>query len=294
MKIAYLILAHQNPAQVFNLIHRLNSVDNYFFIHFKKGLDFEVPEDLSLMNNVNFAKIRYKSGWCGFKVILANLHLIELAQETNVNFDYYINLSSNCYPIHSNDFIDQNLSKSNKIYLEGHLLPYHKLENNGLPKIYFPWFQDSFQNINSYIKKFSHKLLHSPMKLLKIKRKFPADLEPYFGSQWYALTQAAITYLLSYIKNNPKSLLFFKYSWCSDEQVIQSIIFSSPFFSGKIINKPFRYIDWNINGPPKTLTLEDYDKILSSNALFARKFVLNISASLIKMLDNEKPIKYFK
>lgn len=287
MKIAYLFIVYNKPEQVFNLIELLNTPTNAFFIHFKKGFEYEIPDNIRKLDNVFFAKKRYKAGWAGFNVILATLHLIELANNQTEKFDYYINLSGSCFPVKSNKYIEDYLSKQNLNFIEGIKLPSDKLEDFGLSKIDYPWFQDELQNFNPYFKKYFHKTIHFFYKLFKIKRKFPKGYDPYFGSQWWALTNEAIEILLKLVYSEKKVLNFFKRSWASDEQYIQTVIYNSKQLSKKIKNQAFRYIDWNTNGPPKTLTIEDYDKIKESGLPFARKFDIYESKDLISKLTTK-------
>jgi hypothetical protein len=284
LKIAYLIIAHNEPENVFNLVRTLHKNDVVFFIHFKKGVLFEVPPDILNLGNVLFAKERYLAGWCGFNVIRANMHLLELACNQSSKFDYYINLSGNCFPIHSNEYISNYLLNNPFNFIEGEKLPSERLHKLGLSKIEFPWFQDELQKVNPYFKKYFHKSLHAILNFFKIKRKFPERYHPYFGSQWWALTHEAVGILIISFRNEKKLVNFFKQSWCADEQYMQTVIFNSILLKDKIRNQTFRYIDWNSNGPPKILTIEDSKKILSSGKLFMRKIDLIRSAGLIELL----------
>src|ERR1041385_9044555 len=119
MKIAYLIISHKSPEQVYNLIKILNNEKNHFFIHFKKGLEFEIPNDIKKLPNVYFTEKRYKAGWAGFKILLATIELIKLAKRTKCNFHYYVNLSESCYPLSNNEKIENFLENTNSNFIEG-------------------------------------------------------------------------------------------------------------------------------------------------------------------------------
>ncbi|WP_279155160.1 hypothetical protein [Thomasclavelia cocleata] len=72
-------------------------------------------------------------------------------------------------------------------------------------------------------------------------------------------------------------------SICPDESLFQSIFVSSPYF--KTQTKIFVFIDWRgQNKHPKTFTINDYDELINSNYLMARKFDENIDDKIIKML----------
>jgi hypothetical protein len=284
MRIAYLLLAHNKIDQVFNLVRCLNYPDNGIFIHIKEGVNFEIPDDIQKMSNVHFATKRYLAGWCGFSVIMANLHLLELAMNSIIQYDYFINLSGSCFPMYSNEYIASYLEKNQYIYIEGHKLPYDKLTKGGLAKILYPWYQDKFQNLNPYVKKLFHKIIHIPYLVFSVHRKTPKQIDQYFGSQWWAITFEVANLVLKSAKENPTLLKFYKKCWCTDEQYFQTVIFNTPELKDKIKNGPFRYIDWNTNGPPKTLVVDDYQKLIDSKFLFARKFDSVLSKDLIDLI----------
>jgi hypothetical protein len=62
------------------------------------------------------------------------------------------------------------------------------------------------------------------------------------------------------------------YEDCSDEKFFQTLIHKID--GVKIESNNLRYIDWGNErtGHPRILCMSDYDKIMYSNALFARKF----------------------
>ncbi len=288
MKIAYLIIAHRDIEQVYRLIDRLNNHNSHFFIHIKSTYQISFSADYLNKQNITFLTKRYDAGWCGYKVLLATLELIKTALTQDQKFDYFINLSGNCYPIVSNEKIINFLTENKgKNFIEGRTLPCQKLQEGGLTKISLPWFLDEFQNLNSYLKKALHKVIHFPYRLFKITRKLPGDLKPYFGSDWWALTDDAIQYVYNHSIENPDVLKFFKRSWCAVELYIQTILYNAENFKKNIVNQPFRYVDWNTNGPPKTLKLNDYENIINSGHLFARKLDSIISANLLKLLNQK-------
>ena len=59
---------------------------------------------------------------------------------------------------------------------------------------------------------------------LRVRRRFPAGLEPRFGSQWWALTWPAVQAILADIRRNPKRLGFFRTVWIPDEMVFQTYV----------------------------------------------------------------------
>src|SRR5665647_1946406 len=105
MKIAYLILAHNNYHHLNRLINALNDSNRVFFIHIDNTL--KLPSNLNEFENVVFVR-GPKVYWAGWSTIEAILSLMRTA--TRIGFDYYFLLSGADYPIRSNSFLYNQLS----------------------------------------------------------------------------------------------------------------------------------------------------------------------------------------
>lgn len=81
-----------------------------------------------------------------------------------------------------------------------------------------------------------------------------------------------LIYLIKFVNNNPYYYRFFKNSFIPDEIFFNTIIMNSPF-KFNVENNLLRYVDWE-RGPefPRSLRIEDYDRIVDSNMMMARKF----------------------
>jgi hypothetical protein len=61
----------------------------------------------------------------------------------------------------------------------------------------------------------------------------------------------------------------------------------------RIVNDNYRYIDWSAGGPnPKVLDEHDFEPIEKSRMLFARKFEVLKSATLMNLIDTKLLILY--
>jgi hypothetical protein len=135
-----------------------------------------------------------------------------------------------------------------------------------------------------------------------LRRKPYDKIELYQGSNWWALTRDCVGFILNYLSANRDYRSFFKYARNSDEIFFQSIVKISPFAAEithdfatasdldeffSLNDHGCHYIDWNALGErlPKVLDLADLDKLLHSNALFARKFDEKRSQPLLAELE---------
>ena len=74
-----------------------------------------------------------------------------------------------------------------------------------------------------------------------------------------------------------------KNSTCGDEIFFQTVLMNSNF-ADRIVHNNMRYIDWSVISPPKFLTVEDYEKIISSRTLFCRKIESKTATELLPLL----------
>ena len=108
--------------------------------------------------------------------------------------------------------------------------------------------------------------------------KFNYELKK--GQQWFSITNYCVKYILSN-KNLIREM--FKYSACPDEHFIQTLIYNSKFKNNISYDTCLREIDWN-RGCPYVFKLEDYDFLMKSENLFARKFDSNQDRNIINKI----------
>lgn len=108
----------------------------------------------------------------------------------------------------------------------------------------------------------------------------------YKGSQWFSITGEFAEYIL---RNRMQIEEVFKGKQAVDEIFIPTLLMNSSFRS-RLSNSEFgnlRYIDWNDQkNSPKTLTSDDFEKIMDSGKLFARKIDWAVDKSLMEKLCN--------
>jgi hypothetical protein len=301
MKLAFLILTHNQIELVYRQIDALSHPDHHFFIHPDKKYKLNIKDEYTNNRQVHFTVNRIRVNWGGFSIVRATLNLIREALASGIKFDYFILASDHCFPIKPSCDIRSFLKRNNGFsFIEIYPLPYEKLKEKGLnelglEKYHYPVFFDQLSFIRKGSFSFGHKIYHPKKLLFRIltfllrtmgyKRKIPSNLVPCFGSQWWVLHSDAVNYVIKYIEQNPKVFNLFKYTWAPDELFFHSILYSSPLANNiRLIS--LWYIDWSANGPPKTLDYDDIDALLQSEALLARKFDVNKSLNLIHRLEH--------
>ena len=111
-----------------------------------------------------------------------------------------------------------------------------------------------------------------------INRLKKCPLQYAYGANWCSLTQRAVKEIVDkWVVYRP----IFTHSTSCDELYKQMILLSAGNF--KFAKEGcLRYVDFSSQQPsPKTLRMEDYDKIIGSNCVFARKFNMNVDGEIV-------------
>jgi hypothetical protein len=288
LKIAYIILTHNNPIHLNRMIYRLNSPNVSFFIHVdgKSNIsNYNIPK----FRNIFVIKNRIKVYWGEFSQVQAIINLLKMASAKN-NYDYYIFLNGTDYPVRNNEYIYNYLIKNkNKEFISIVEMPGI---GKTLDRIWYYRFQNSNRNHSpvGIIK----QTLNLMIRKLKIKRSFPkqySDFKFYGGCAKWALTGACMHYILDFINSNPKFIQFWRNTHIPDETFFHTIIGNSKFYSN--VKCTLLYEDWSEGDIPAFLSMK-HIKILTQNEhktsygvssiIFARKFSDN-STDIINYID---------
>ena len=276
MRLAHLILAHSNPAQLSRLIGKLAHEHADIYIHLDLKTAIAPFSHMEKSSNVRFIKNRVKVNWGGYTLVQATLNGFEEILSTGKQYDYINLLSGQDYPIKKiNDIHKYFAANPGKVFM--HALSVTKDWKEALPRI----TEYHMPDLNFPGK---YKALRVLNKITP-KRKMPLALTPVGRSQWFTLTPASARYIVDYVKKNPEIPKFFKLSWAPDEMIFQTILYNSPYRSD-MVNDNLLYIDWTDGRPnPKTLTMADADALMLSNKFFARKFNPEIDSEILDHLD---------
>ena len=132
-----------------------------------------------------------------------------------------------------------------------------------------------------------HRFALLPQIILGINRCKDTDI--YYGANWCSITHSLVCYLIEQEQWIKKT---FKYVNNCDELFLQTLAKKGNFpiysKSKSTEDSILRYIDFSKGGrSPKILDITDYDKLVSSQAVFARKFDDRISNVLTnKIIEN--------
>lgn len=287
---AYLIMAHEYTLVLEYLVQLLDHQNHGIYIHIdKKASALEKKKIENLQCRVKKSRIcflsRYKVFWGTNSIVEAQLSMLK--QSIKEAYDYYHFLSGSDLPIKSNRTI--------QAFFE---------ENNGTEFIHFgsqQYQQGIQQRFNVYHfftrqlgrkrdKKFwvqAETYALAVQRRLHIDRTKKLDYMFYGGSNWCSITSAFASYVVKYFHKYQKSFYF---SQISDESIWQTIVMDSPYrqnlYHDKFDNDYgacLRYIDWE-RGTPYVFCSKDFDDLMASNCIFARKFDEKADLEIIEQI----------
>lgn len=278
MKLAHLILAHNQPEQLERLISKLQHPDADIYIHLDRKTDPAAFAHLASIENVFFIKNNIKVYWGTYAIVKATLNSFTEIISSGKEYQYLNLLSGQDYPLKpQQEFLDLLAKDPGKAFMN--YLHFDTEWQEALSRV-------QAYHLNNYrlpgkfvIQKLLNKVLG--------KRKMPDGMIPVGRSQWFTISMDHVKYIDSYWQSNPKFRRFIQLTWGPDEFVFQTILYNSPY-KAAMVNNDLRYIDWSGGGvSPKLLTLEDADALITLGKYFARKFDMNCDKQLLDKIDEQ-------
>ncbi|KAL0874368.1 hypothetical protein Bca101_024073 [Brassica carinata] len=107
------------------------------------------------------------------------------------------------------------------------------------------------------------------------KRSMPTAFKLFTGSAWMMLSRPFVDYFIWGWDNLPRIVLMYYANFLSSpEGYFHTVICNAKEFTNTTVNSDLHFISWD--NPPKQhphhLTLDDFNRMVDSNAPFARKF----------------------
>jgi hypothetical protein len=279
MNIAYIISAYKNPGQLVRLVRRLRARGTSFFIHVDRKSPSEMFEaafqQLRDVPDLHFLP-RHRCHWGDFGHIRATLKGIHALVTSGTPFDYAVLLTGQDYPTRAHEEIASFFARADGAsYLSYFPLPHEEWEYEGLDRIQrWHW------------RVLGRHISFPPRRKLPLKRRFPAGFAPYGGSSYWCLSRACVHYIHDFVGRNPSFVSYFHTVDVPDEIFFQTLLLNSPL-AGTLVNDDLRYIDWKDPeaGSPGILTTGDFEQIVGSGKLFARKFDETVDHEILDLLD---------
>jgi hypothetical protein len=272
--IAIMLLVHSNENQVNRLIKHLAS-DFDIYVHIDKRSSIKIEQNKNI-----FVYKKYPTYWGSFNITMATLFLLKKAY--NKGYARYLLISGQDLPIKTNNEIKAFFEKDSNEYIN-----FGKIPENGWPnmeRVTKYNMDDKYHGCEELVK---YNLLYRfHRKIFRIINKYffrRLDYDFYGGANWTNYTHECVRKIFEYLEKDRKYIKRYKWTSCSDEIFFQTIL--NKIEGITIINDSLRYVDWE-TGPeyPRILRTNDYEKVIESEKLFARKFDEKIDREIIELI----------
>ena len=277
MKFAYLIMAHNNPRQLNMLLELLDYEDNEIYLHIdKKSTVLDCDTIFGCIKKASIHIYReYDVVWGDMSISECQMFLLSEAVKTY--HDYYTLMSGSDLPIKTHDEIVS--------YFE---------RNKGTQ---FVCFDSVKQGVKENIRYYYIGRGIIRRTLLKLQKIINFNRHLFAGHSWFSITHDLA---VDFCMNKKKMLSMVRWTRCSDECILQSFIRKVTKNRYKIyspkgeegVGGNLHLIDWKRTDDkrhPHTWVESDFEEIIASDKLFARKFDENIDFEIIhKIYDHCK------
>lgn len=290
MKLAFVILAHNDPDHVLRLTERLITQDDKVVIHWDKRspVDIEAGAHKTLaqrqLEQVHFCR-RVAVDWGRWSMVEATLSALQTLQALDEPFDYVVLLSGTDYLLKPVAGLKRFLLEhAGKEFIECVDPEQNPWVVQGLVKerfLHHHWF-----SWRDHRPLFEWSL--ATQKKLGLKRRMPKGLKPYFGSQWWALTWPTVQQVLD-LSQQRAIRRFFKTTWVPDEMYFQTLV-AAVVPTENIHGTNLTFYHFDHTGKPLLFYNDHFDFLRQQNFFFARK--LSCQARLLRdkldrfMLEN--------
>jgi len=268
IKIAYMILVHRFPEQFKRLFKAVYDPDNCYLIHIDKKAGMEIHQELRAFLKPYSNVFIFKSQsviWGGYSMVQVELDGMNFLLNVAIDWDYFINLSGQDFPLRSQKMIREFLS-----YNKGR--SFLKIADQKKKR------PDTLNRIDYYFEEADGKVSQQ-----KFKRKYLEKITPYIGGQWMMLTRDCCSFICNSTEVR-KFEDYYKNTLIAAEAFFQTVLMNTAY-RGIIIDDDRRAIEWIPDGDiklrPKTFTMGDYRFLSGSDSLFARKFDDTIDNGII-------------
>lgn len=275
-RFAYLISGSANDGEMLKrTLQALYHPQNRYVVHLDLESSPEERLDLhsfvknhpvfSAIGNVKMITKANLITYRGPTMVANTLHAAAILLREGGDWDWFINLSASDYPLVTQDDLLHTFS-----YLPRDLNFIDHTSNIGWKE--FQRAKPIIIDPGLYMTK------KSDVFWVTQRRSVPTAFKLFTGSAWMVLSRPFIDFCIWGWDNLPRTVLMYYSNFISSpEGYFHTVICNARDFQNTTVNSDLHFISWD--NPPKQhphhLTLADFQKMVDSNAPFARKFQQN-------------------
>lgn len=295
MALAYHILAHKQPAQVARLVRALYHPDDVFVVHLDRSASRELHAMGIELQRAYPGQVHLQPPravlWGGPEIFNLQIEAMDIALRQSRPWHHFINLSGQDFPLGTRSRRLATLGPSEGTSFLTWFSPMETDHwKDARQRVELWYFHSVWINRGLAVPGIGRRvrsLLGWKNRLPYLylyRRRRPKSFHYFGGSNHVVLARAACEYLAQ----DPQAKIIRKWlqhAGIGDEIVFQSILKSSPL-AATLVNKNWREIDFEPPLPhPRVFRSSDFDRLASSENLFARKFDESVDASILDLLE---------
>ncbi|WP_374457455.1 beta-1,6-N-acetylglucosaminyltransferase [Nocardioides sp.] len=280
---AYLVLAHNDPYVLDRLLRLVDDERNAVFVHVDRRSTELSPEHIATACTHSRVELvpRRNVFWGDYSQIDAAMRLFRAAVPDT--FDYYHLVSGADLPLKRQDEIHA--------FFDDH----QGREFIGYAKDFDPRWVTELHFFNRYMRPTNRVQRairnRGTENLVKLQRRWGYDhsrrfgLELRKGADWFSVTHGMAEHLLGHQQTVRR---LFRFAHAPSEVYMQTLAWNSPFREALFdVDDEYvgcaRLIDWE-RGGPYTFTDADFDELVTSDRMFARKFMSEVDRDVVDRL----------
>jgi hypothetical protein len=282
VKISFLLLCHEPPPQLRQLISSLLESGSNIFVHYDANSTWSLEYESQswglgeFPGKLYFAR-RERVAWGEWSIVQATLNCLQRWRELEDDSDYLMLISGSCLPIKPLGSLTEFLSKAQQDFIETVHAENKRWVSHGDQEERWAHYC-----LVSWLKRPRLFALSSAVqKLFRINREVPLNHAPHLGSQWWCLRTRTVGSLLTLIDKHPELTRFYRKTWIPDELFFQTLV-ANTIPAEEISGKPLTLCSFNSRGVAEKRYDDSLGSLMLSDMFFTRK--ISSHASELKRL----------
>ena len=281
MKIAYLLLTHNNPEQLARLVNSLKETGD-FYIHIDKKSNIRPFEQIfDGMDSVYLLKKRVNVTWAGWSLVKGYMLLLQTALESENKYDRFVLLTGQDYPLMSNGEIIKTFEDNPDIeYVMAYNIATSTVSADKY-KVLRRWYLDNPFRTKFFQRAYKSIMYHTVTeRFLRKELRVPLNgrlVDPYFGQKLSAFTRKGAELILYTYLHDKAYNKRMKTAFAPEEIYWQTIIFNSHLRKNTI--------EFGKELDTSVFTEEDFEELRNCGYMFCKKVIIGKSDGLMDKID---------
>ena len=308
--VTYFVASHVNPEQVGRLVRACRSSGNpqsRVLIHHNYAVSHLDPALVQRHGNVDMLPEHSDIGWGKFAACEMVLEAMRYLLDHRA-FEWVIYLSGQDYPIRPLSEIERELATTP---YDGFIQAKPVDECSwhlGFGRYYYRYYEPpkfpGWASVRDYLRRRTQRQVreghvrprfnipserHGTFKVgvRPLRPPFNERFRCYFGSAWWTLNRRAVESMVRMARQRPDLIRHYRRAlWATTESFFATLLFNDPSLNLCAANDK-RFVSWTHpeTGHPDMLSMDDWDRLMASDAHFARKIDGTKTPELLDRLD---------